>query len=115
MTLYCHICGKEIPSWTGSYAKLAGKLACKTPFGHAHKVCWTFANKRQKALSEGRENPWQAEDPTKLSGSELGRIRRAEAKAKNKIDHAYRQNITGRRKKYYKNPLEGTLSGMEID
>ena len=115
MTQYCIFDGKEIPSWTGQYANLKGKLAVMTPFGPAHKVCWEFALKRQAALAEGRGNPWQAEDITKLSSTEAGRVRRAQDKIKRKVDGAYKNNITGSRKKYYKNPLSGTLSGMELD
>ena len=115
MTLNCFVCGKEIPSWPAGYRSLAAKLAVKTPFGPAHEICWRFAKKRQTALTEGRDIPWQAEDPEKLSSSELGRVRRAEEALKSKVDRQYNNTITGNRKKYFPHPLQGSFSGMKLD
>jgi len=115
MSLYCHICGKIVPAWTGQYRNLANKLSVKTPFGTAHKVCWDFAQKRQRALAEGRDNPWMAEDIRKLASSQKGRVQRAEKKIKEKVDSAYKTNLSASQKKRLKNPLTGTLSGMEVE
>jgi hypothetical protein len=79
MTLFCSICGKEVKSWIGMYENLKRVFIAYDQQGNpCHKVCYDGAMKN--AFNKAARVPvpmWQANDPQSMSGSELGRVRRA--------------------------------------